>query len=73
MEKRIYIGEVWGEHRNDRLGVIVEIRNRNHLFKFMPTYQDINKIRALLKEVEELNKNKCIKPFNIPESYNLHC
>ena len=59
MEKKIYIGDAWGKFRNDRKGVIVELKDGSgNIFKYMPTYPDIDLINKLLIEVEELNKDK---------------
>ena len=69
MNVEIKIIDVWGEKRNDRKGVVVEIENRNQVFKWMPTYNDLKKVEKLLKKVEILNKDKAKIPFNIENNY----
>jgi len=57
MEIKIYKKKgVWGKHRQDRWGVIVEITNRDQKFLYMPTYKHLDEIFILLKEVEKLNE-----------------
>jgi hypothetical protein len=59
MKKKIYIAPAWGKFRNDRQGVIVELEDsKGNVFKYMPTYPDIDEINRLLNIVEIENKNK---------------
>jgi len=62
----IKIDKVWGKDRDDRWSVVVIIKNRDQVFKFMPTYPHVQKIMQLLKEVEILNKDlNCKKEVGV--------
>ena len=56
METTIDIQKAWGKDRQDRFGVMVNIENNGQVFKWMPTYKEIEKIKELLAEVEIKNK-----------------
>lgn len=56
-EYDIKIIDAFGKVRNDRKGVVLEIKYRGQLFRFMPTYKDLAKMYELLAEVEEWNKS----------------
>lgn len=65
METIIKIDDVWGKERQDRKGVVVEIKNRDQTFKWMPTYKELSKIYLLLAEVEVLNQEKATNPLKM--------
>jgi hypothetical protein len=67
MNVEIKIIDVWGRERNDRKGVVVEITNKGQVFRWMPKYDDLDKIKKLLSKVEQLNEDKALIPYNIPE------
>ena len=59
MKKTIKVEKVYGQSRNDRLGVVVNLEDgKGNKFKYLPTYADIQHIMSLLAVVEKVNENK---------------
>ena len=56
MEVKFNIEKAWGKSSQDRFGVMVHIENHGRVFKWMPTYKDIVRLKELLAEVEIKNK-----------------
>lgn len=57
METSIKIEKIWGKVRQDRYGVVVTINNKEQVFKWLPTYEELARIYCLLVEAEAINKN----------------
>jgi len=55
----IKIEKIYGKVRNDRWGVIVEITNKDQVFKWLPTYKNVDELIKKLVEVELLNEELC--------------
>lgn len=77
METEITIEKVWGKIRQDRLGVVVrffypKLENKLYInetspnlqgkvFRWLPTYSQLEEIKNKLEEVEKLHSTKSNK------------
>lgn len=67
----IAIEPVYGNQRDDRMGLVVNIQRGELVFKWMPTYSELQECIEKLKEVEEMNKNHAVMPSDGKECDDL--